>query len=43
MNLLCPNVKLNMDIANVKIPFTDKKQQINEFIMSECQTKYGHS
>ena len=25
---------LNMDIANVKIPFTDKKQQINEFIMS---------
>ena len=30
---------LNMDIANVKIPFTDKKQQINEFIMSECQTK----
>ena len=31
---------LNMDIANVKIPFTDKKQQINEFIMSECQTKW---
>ena len=25
---------LNMDIAKVKIPFTDKKQQINEFIMS---------
>ena len=31
---------LNMDIANAKIPFTDKKQQINEFIMSECQTKW---
>ena len=31
---------LNMDIANIRIPFTDKKQQINEFIMSECQTKW---
>ena len=30
----------NMDIANVKIPFTDNKQQINEFIKSECQTKW---
>ena len=22
---------INMDIANIKIPYTDKKQQINEF------------
>ena len=29
-----------MDIANIKIPYTDKKQQINEFIKSECQTEW---
>ena len=29
-----------MDIANIKIPYTDIKQQINEFIKSECQTKW---
>ena len=31
---------INMDIADIKIPYTDKKQQINEFIKSECQTKW---
>ena len=31
---------INMDIANIKIPYTDKKQQINEFIKSECQTRW---
>ena len=31
---------INMDIANIKISYTDKKQQINEFIKSECQTKW---
>ena len=29
-----------MDIANIKIPYTDKKQQMNEFMKSECQTKW---
>ena len=31
---------ISMDIANIKIPYTGKKQQINEFIKSECQTKW---
>ena len=29
-----------MDIANIKITYTDKKQQINECIKFECQTKW---
>ena len=29
-----------MDITNIKIPYTDKKQQVNEFIKSECQIKW---
>ena len=31
---------ISMDIANIKIPFTDKKQKINKFIKSECHTKW---